>query len=530
VVQRNGRGRVVVDPALAWSDKLRVEVGGPGTVAHAGVVLPRLLADRVGLTQDLAKVMARAGFIPLRHRGRLLVDAACALATGATGLSDVEALTRQEELFGPAGGASDTTVLRGLDELAARLDGDGLPGRRLARAMARARDKAWAAIVARHDGLPAVRVAGTELRRPAKGNQDEQRELGRPVVVVRLDATVIHAVSDKDGAEPNFKGYGFHPLTAWCSNIGDSLAVMLRPGSAGSFTAADHIAVLDAAIGQIPAGWREDLLVTVDGAGFSHALIDHLTKLNTARSKDGGYGSRGRRVEYSIGWPVDARTRAAIEQLRASDWTTALTAGGKPDLATSVHADGSRTTTDNAQVADLTGLLRHAVVDGKADVDLLQGWPEDLRVIARRTPREPNEQAELGTDAAWRYGAFATNTIAGQVQFLDARHRTQAHVEGYIKDTKACGATRLPSKDYQRNAAWLQLAALAVSLNAWLRLIALDGDLAKAEPKTLRFRLLAAPARMVTHARNRILKIPPGWAWAPDLASAWDRLAALHPA
>ena len=116
-MQRIGRGRMPVDPALAWSDRLRVEVGGAGTLAHAGVVLPRLLADRLGLTQGLAEVLARAGFIPLRHRGRLLVDAACALAAGATGLTDVEALTRQE-LYGPGGAASDATLLRGLDELA----------------------------------------------------------------------------------------------------------------------------------------------------------------------------------------------------------------------------------------------------------------------------------------------------------------------------------------------------------------------------------------------------------------------------
>jgi hypothetical protein len=133
VVQRIGRGRLPVDPALAWSDRLRVEVGGAGTLAHAGVVLPRLLADRLGLTQGLTEVLARAGFIPLRHRGRLLVDAACALAAGATGLTDVEALTRQEELYGPGGAASDTTLLRGLDELADRLGANGLPGRRLAR-------------------------------------------------------------------------------------------------------------------------------------------------------------------------------------------------------------------------------------------------------------------------------------------------------------------------------------------------------------------------------------------------------------
>jgi hypothetical protein len=72
--------------------------------------------------------------------------------------------------------------------------------------------------------------------------------------VVRLDATLIDADSAKDGAAGTYKGgFGFHPLTAFCGNVGDSLAVMLRPGNAGSFTAADHLLVLDAALAQVPA-------------------------------------------------------------------------------------------------------------------------------------------------------------------------------------------------------------------------------------------------------------------------------------
>ncbi|MDQ2789016.1 MAG: transposase [Actinomycetota bacterium] len=67
-----------------------------------------------------------------------------------------------------------------------------------------------------------------------------------------------------------------------------------------------------------------------------------------------------------------------------------------------------------------------------------------------------------------------------------------------------------PAIDYDRNAAWRQLAALATSLTAWLRHLALDGDLAKAGTMTLRFRLLSAPARLITHARRKILKVPPG--------------------
>jgi hypothetical protein len=319
-VKNTRNGRPGTRTAAGWSQGLSVRVGGPGTVAHAGIVLPRLLADRVGLTAGLAAAVSRAGFIPIRDRGRALTDAASALAAGATCLSDIEAMTSQVEIFGATGGASDSTLLRVLNELAARLNGDGLPGRRLARAIAAARAKAWGWIVDRHRQLPAVQVAGVDLTRPSIGGGPD-----RPVLVVRLDATLIEADSDKHGAAGTYKGgFGFHPLTAFCSNVGDSLAVMLRPGNAGSFTAADQLLVLDAALAQVPAEWRADVLVTVDGAGASHAVIDHLSGLNTALT----HRRRGRRVEYSIGWPVDDRTQAGIDQLHEPDWTIALTAVG----------------------------------------------------------------------------------------------------------------------------------------------------------------------------------------------------------
>ena len=486
-----------------WSTGLTVKAEGAGTVAHAGVVLPRLLADRIGLTAAFRGVLARPGFLPGRDRGRAVADTVAALATGASCLTDVEAMTAQVELFGKAGGASDTTVLRVLGEYADRLGQDGLPGRRLAQATAKVRARAWEEIRTRHGALPTVRVAGEPLAWPRQppGTDDVVP------VVIRLDATVIAAASEKEGAEPNYKGFGFHPMTAWCSNTGENLAMMNRVGSAGSFTAADHVAVLDAAVAQVPAGHRRDVLVTTDGAGASHEFIEHLDGLNTAAV----HGRRGRALEYSIGWPVDARTKAAIEAVRESDWTPGLTAGGKAE--------------EKAQVVELSGLLRTS-----HSGDLLDGWPADLRVIARRTPRAAGEQAELGQDPNWRYGAFATNTTTGQVQYLDVRHRTQAHVEDRIKELKACGANRLPSTSYARNSAWLALAGHAVTVLAWLRLLALDGDLAVAEPKTLRFRLLSAPARYVRHARARVLKIPTGWAWATHLADAFERLRALHPA
>ena len=174
--------------------------------------------------------------------------------------------------------------------------------------------------------------------------------------------------------------------------------------------------MLDATLAQIPPAYRSDILVTIDGAGASAAVIEQLTRWDTAKQD----GRRGRRVEYSIGWPVDERTRAAIEQLPEHAWTVRLTADGRAE--------------PTEQVADLTGLLRHSTGG-----DRLDGWPADLRVIASRTPRGTNEQAPLGEDAEWRYGTFATNTATGQIQWLDARHRTQAHVEDKIKELEGDG-------------------------------------------------------------------------------------------
>ena len=163
----------------AWSRGLLVRAEGRGTVAHAGVVLPRLLADRVGLTAAFRDVLARPGSAVIEDGDRQV-------------------------------------VLRVLGEYADRLGEGGLPGRRLAEAVAKVRVRAWEQIVARHGALPAVKVAGAPLSWPG---QDAGTD-GVVPVVIRLDATVIQAASGKEGAEANYKGFGFHPLTAWCSNTG----------------------------------------------------------------------------------------------------------------------------------------------------------------------------------------------------------------------------------------------------------------------------------------------------------------------
>jgi hypothetical protein len=345
-----------VDELTAWSRDLTVEVGGHGVVSHTGSAALRLLADRTGLTAALSRALRRRGFTPVHDRGRVLADTAVLIADGGRVLSDLAVLRDQDELFGPV--ASDPTLWRALDEI-------GPDQRdRIAAARARTRRHVWGLITARHGRIPPSAVA--------------DRDLGE-TIVIRMDATIQLAHSDKQQAAGTFKGtFGHHSLTAWCDNTSESLAFRLRPGNAGSNTAVDHIEVLGEAITQLPAQYRRNLLITCDGAGATLDLVRHISSLNTAP---------GRRVHYSVGFDLDARGRAAIGQLSDSDWDQVLDHRGRPRDP------------DDAGVTELTGLLRRS-----AGGDRLANWPADMRIMCRRERPSSGAQLSLMEQAdGWRY-------------------------------------------------------------------------------------------------------------------------------
>ncbi len=277
-----------------WSRGLEVTAGGQGIVSHAGLVLLRQLADRTGLTAGLSKALASRRLL-VHDRGRVLADLACAVADGAEVISDFRVMADQQELFGLV--ASVPTCWRALSEIAA---GDSRPLARITAAVNAARRQAWAGIVARHGGLPGVAMADRVLE---------------GVTCIRLDATVTPAHSDKELAEPNYKGFGHRPLLAYCDNSGEPVAGMLRCGSAGSNTVVDHLEVLEAAIAALPSAFRRRLMVTCDGAGASHGLIARLDALA---------GRPGHQLIYSVGWDLGERERTAIHLVPGQAWQIAL--------------------------------------------------------------------------------------------------------------------------------------------------------------------------------------------------------------
>jgi hypothetical protein len=214
-------------PALA------VDGQGSSVVPNAGAVLLLRTAQIVGLVSALSDALGPwRRPAALHDPGKVLLDLAVSLAVGGDCLADVAQLRGAPEVFGLV--ASDPTVSRLVDALAA--DAPAALAA-IAAARARTRAQAWA-------------LAGTHA-------PDHDSDAARPLVI-DVDATLVTAHSEKEQAAPTFKrGFGFHPLWAFCDHgpegTGEPLAFGLRRGNAGSNTVADHITVLRAALASSPA-------------------------------------------------------------------------------------------------------------------------------------------------------------------------------------------------------------------------------------------------------------------------------------
>ena len=450
-----------------------VDGAGSSVVPHAGSTVLLRTAQAVGLTSALAEALTPWRKPLARHDpGKIVLDLAVSLAIGGDCLADLAQLRGAPEVFGLV--ASDPTVSRCIDALAADAPA-ALAAIAAARATARAR--AWS-------------LAG-------KNAPDHAADATSPLVI-DVDATLVGAHSEKESAAPTFKrGFGFHPLWAFLDHgaegTGEPLAFLLRPGNAGSNTVVDHIAVLRAALAQLPGGHTrgKKVLVRVDGAGGTHELLAWLTR---------------RRLCYSVGFSLPGDL-ASIQQKLATI----------PDNLWEPAYDADGRLRPGAWVAELTALFD------------LTSWPTGMRVIVRKERPHPGAQLRITDLDGHRITAFVTNTTRGQLAALELRHRRRARCEDRIRCAKDTGLTNLPLHDFAQNQIWCAIVALAADLTAWTQTLALTGHEARRwEPKRLRLRLFSIPARAARTGRRRILRISRGWSWSELLISGQRNLIALN--
>lgn len=431
---------------------VEVRADGEGLVSHAGAYLLVELADRLGLTAGLSAAM-----VPTRERrcahdpGVVLRDLAVAVADGGDHVSDLGVLRGQQALFGVI--ASETTAHRVLKSI----DPDLLEAIRDARA--KALERAWDA-----------------------GARPQE-------LVLDIDASLLAAHSEKQGAAGNYKGgFGFHPLLCYLAETGEPLAGILRPGNAAAHTAADHFEVLQLALAQLPeADLGREILVRADIGGRTHAF--------TQDCRDAG-------IRFSVGYEVDARVREAIGELSESAWQSAI--------------DGDGAEREGAQVTELTDRVD------------LSSWPEGTRLICRRERPHPGAQLSVfDCEAGYRHTALITDQEGADIAALELRHRRRARVEDAIRTGKETGMRKMPFAAFAHNRAWLEVSLLAQALLRWAALLCLTGELAAVEPKRVRQRLLHVAGRIVRSGRRVTLRLPRSWPWAEALVAAFARLRAL---
>jgi hypothetical protein len=308
-------------------------------------------------------------------------------------------------------------------------------------------------------------------------------------LTIDIDATLITSHSEKEGAAGDYKGgYGFHPLHAYGDETREALGAMLRPGNAGANTAEDHKTVLDLALAQIPAEHIEniEILVRADRAGATHELADYC---------------REGQMRFSFGYDLTEQVRRAILQTPEDAWIPAL------------DQDGSAR--DNGEVAEVTHLLD------------LSSWPEGSRVIVRRERPHPGAQLSFTDHDGYRFQAILTDQPDQDIAAIERRHRQRARIEDRIRDDKDTGLQKLPFKEFQLNEVWLEIVILAHDLLVWTQALLLDGELTKAEPKRLRYRLLHVAGRLAFSGRRGKLHLQHTWPWAKELLAAFRRLKAL---
>mgnify|MGYP000433305137 CR=1 FL=1 len=336
------------------------------------------------------------------------------------------------------------------------------------------------------DAVDAAALEGIAAAR-ATARRQAWAEGGDPgFYVLDFDGTLITSHSEKENAAATYKrGFGFHPLLVFLDATDEALTGKLRAGNAGSNTASDHVELLGLALDQLPIDPSEvEVIARADSGALTHGFVN---------------ACRAAQVRFSIGFDLTEPVRIACLSVPKSRWRPAVTADGTDER-------------DGAEVAEITDLLD------------LSRWPEGTRAIARREEPHPGAQLTFTDIDGHRFQVFITDQTEADIAYLEALQRGRGRAEKLICNLKDTGLMNLPSATFAINQAWLTTALVAHDLLAWTRRICLTDQLAKAEPKTLRYRLLHAAGTIARTGRRTRLRIAENWPWVTDLVEAFNRV------
>lgn len=331
-------------------------------------------------------------------------------------------------------------------------------------------------------------------------------------VTVDLDATDVEVYGRlKQGVAYNHQGQrvGRPHVAAWA----ETSVVLAADLLSGREDPRSHsVELLSRALAALPAAARAgQIRVRADAGYFAGALVRACQLVG---------------VEFAVGAPRIAPLWRLLDGLAEHDWHDATAMAGA-QVAVADYCPPWWPT-------DTRLLIRRVVLDPGTGAPSAQ-ITDSLRARRRRTlhpdqrglPLSQLRQLALAAPV-YGYSFILTNLDVSTAEQAVAvehwyRHRTQ--IENLFRDAKAGAALRhLPSGDARVNRAWMWGGLLAVTLTGWLHHLTATVDRADPDGRlhghgvsggqamiaTLHQRLIAVPARVVHHAGQAILRLPPG--------------------
>jgi len=302
-----------------------------------------------------------------------------------------------------------------------------------------------------------------------------------------MDATLVE--TEKEDALFSYKGYrAYQPHNVYWAEQEIVLHSEFRDGNVPA--GYDQLRIFRESLALLPEG-VEKVYLRSDTAGYQHDLLKYCEKREHPR-----FG----RIEFAIGADVTKEFRKAVAE--ADEWKPVM-----KDLKGEMRATGK----EWAEVCFVPN-----------EIAFTKNAPEYRYIATRELLRQPElpgmeGQVELPfptmTMEKKRYKIFGIVTnrdVDGSelVTWLHDRCGKSEEAHAIIKEDLAGG--RLPSADFGANAAWWGIMILAFNLTSAMKQLALKESWVSKRMKAIRFSLITLPGRILTHARELVIRLVKG--------------------
>ena len=294
-------------------------------------------------------------------------------------------------------------------------------------------------------------------------------------VTLDIDATVIDSAK-RDAKYSYKKTKGYTPMVGHIVEAGQVAAVDFREGNESPNSR--NLEFIRECEQSLPPDVSVKA-VRIDAAGYSGGVINYLM-------------SRGMR--FAVRARMDSSVRTTIGGIGADQWRPL------------VRRDGTESRREEVAVT----------------LHVMHDTPEAFTLVVQRQRIDDGEQAHLDlmvadadgesvTSGIYVYRAIATSMYKQSASEVVHWYNQRAeHSENRLKELRSDFAgDRLPCGDFDANAAWLLINAIAYNLLALMRMV-LPTEFACARAKTVRRRLYDIGGRVVRHSRRWVLKVSTG--------------------